>query len=75
MSNCDRFPAVPLIASDPYLSIWSPADKLDEADTIHWCGDAKLLDGCHSGRLGATVRSAGVGGKLSARDHDPRALL
>lgn len=45
MNHFDRLPAVPLITSDPYLSIWSPADRLDEADTIHWCGDLKALSG------------------------------
>lgn len=41
----DRLPAVPLLVSDPYLSIWSPADTLDGENTIHWCGDMKPLGG------------------------------
>jgi hypothetical protein len=46
MQNCERLlPAYPLFVKDPYFSIWSTSDTLNETDTTFWTGKTKKTYG------------------------------
>jgi len=68
-----RPPAVPLVACDPYFSIWSPADKLTDADTVHWTGKPHRLaslvriDGKVFRLMGKTPENAPPSSKQTCR--------
>jgi len=57
-------PSTPLVACDPYFSIWSPGDKLNGVETTHWTGRQHQLtslvkiDGKSFRVMGATPASA-----------------
>ena len=40
-----RAPAYPLITVDPYFSVWSPSNKLNESNTVHWTNSPNTFSG------------------------------
>lgn len=40
-----RLPTYPLLVKDPYFSIWSKTDKLNDSNTIFWHGEEKPIYG------------------------------
>lgn len=67
----DRIPAFPLIANDPYFSLWLPADKPTEANTVHWSGVRKWMRG-HITVDGRRYRFLGKNGVTPAETLDVR---
>ena len=58
-----RAPSVPLIAIDPYFSVWSPADQLTDTTTKHWSGKQNTITG--------TLYIDGVGYRFMDDDYTP----
>ena len=44
-AQVNKVPATPLVVHDPYFSIWSTTDQLNESVTKHWTGAEQSLVG------------------------------
>jgi hypothetical protein len=75
-----RPPAVPLVAVDPYFSIWSPADRLTDTPTVHWTGRPHPLnslvrvDGEPFRIMGATPADTAAMPQVSLAVHPTRTV-
>src|ERR1700741_5055564 len=75
-----RPPAVPLVTFDPYLSIWSEADKLTDKNTQHWTHREQSLvsliriDGKAYRLMGAEPANAPALAQVSLQVWPPRSI-
>lgn len=45
MNNCRKLPAYPLFVKDPYFSVWSPSEILNETNPCFWYGQERKIHG------------------------------
>ncbi len=55
-----KLPSYPIVTVDPFFSIWSKSDSVNESDTCLWCGIKKPLKGTVTVD-GTTYRFLGAG--------------